>query len=229
MPARRMLNRAVYRQRKRGGLRYNLRGLRMKSSIARAFSKANLQRHISKTFLLNGENLQSWFYNRMYNNVTFTLNQLAPAEVVAIQELYDFYRIDGIKLEFYPQWNSAAGVNAQPEIGLARLTYAIDTNPGAPPAAEGDLLQHRNCKSPLFTRVIKTYAKVHPQSLVFGAPGNPAQVTGPDSMRNMWIQTAEAAVPHYGINFIASTLSGVANETSYRILATFYMTFKGQR
>lgn len=201
----------------------------MRSSIARAFSKANLQRHISKTFMLNGEFGQSWFYNRMYNNVTFSLNQLAAPEVVAIQELYDFYRIDGIKLEFYPQWNSAAGVNAQPEIGLARLTYAIDGNPGAPPATEGELLQYRNAKSPLFTKVIKTYFKVQPQTLVAGAPGNPAQVSNPDRTRNWWLQTAEAAVPHYGIDYIATTLSGVANETSYRILATFYMTFKGQR
>lgn len=222
-------NRAVFRRRKRGGLRYNLRGLRMRSGIARAFATANLQRHISKTFMINADQGQAWRYNIMYANTTFSLNQLGAAEVAAIQELYDYYRIDAIKLEFYPQWNSAAAVNAQPEIGLARLTYGIDSNPLAPPANEGELLERRNVKSPLFTRVIKTYFKCQPQALVFGAPGNPAQVTAPDSKRNPWIQTGEAAVPHYGINFIASTLAGVPNETSYRILATFYMTFKGQR
>lgn len=199
----------------------------MRSGIARAFASSNLQRHISKTFLLNGEHLQQWFYNIMYNNVSFSLNQLAPAEVVAIQELYDYYRIDGIKLEFYPQWNSASGVNAQPEIGMARLTHAVDSNPGFPPATEGELLQMRNSKSPLFNKVIKKYFKVQPQTLV-GGP-NVAQASNPDRTRNWWLQTAEAAVPHYGINFFASTLAGIPNETSYRILATFYITFKGQR
>lgn len=188
---------------------------------------ANMQRHISKTFVLNGENQQAFFYNIMYGNQTFALADLPNPEVVAIQELYDYYRIDGIKLEFYPQWNSASGVNAAPEIGLARLTHAVDSNPGFPPANEGELLQHRNAKSPLFTKVIKKYFKVQPQHIM--AAANPALAVTSDSQRNVWIETAEPNVPHYGIHWIASTLSGVANETSYRVLATFYLTMKGQR
>lgn len=165
----------------------------------------------------------------MYANQGFALNDLPAPEVVAIQELYDYYRIDGIKLEFYPQWNSASGVNGQPEIGLARLTHAVDSNTGFPPANEGDLLQNHNAKSPLFTRVIKKYFKVQPQTLVAGAPGNPGQATNPDRMRNFWLETRDPTVPHYGIHWIAQTLAGVAGETSYRVLVTFYMTLKGQR
>lgn len=198
-------------------------------AVARAFKKANLQRHITKTFKLNGEHGQAFYYNTMYANTSFSLADLPLAEIGAIQELYDYYRIDGIKLEFYPQWNSASGVNAQPEIGLARLTNAVDSNNGFAPATEGDLLQSHNAKSPLFTRVIKKYFKVQPQALAAGAPGNPGSMTNPDRTRNWWIQTADPTVPHYGIHFIATTLSGVVGETSYRVLATFYMTFKGQR
>lgn len=211
-------------RRRYGGMRKRL----MKSGIGRAFLKSNLQRHISKTVLLNGENQQQWFYNVMYANNGFSLNMLPNLEVGAIQELYDYYRIDGIKLEFYPQWNSASGVNGQPEIGLARLTHAVDTNVLAPPANEIALLEHRNVKAPLFTRVIKKYFKPEPQVLVQGQAGNPGS-TNPDVRRNPWIPTAEAAVPHFGCHWIAQTLSGVANETSYRIIATFYMTFKGQQ
>lgn len=192
-----------------------------------AFKRANLQRHITKTFQLNGEFGQQFFYNVLYPNVTFSLGQLPGPEVVAIQELYDYYRIDAIKLEFYPQWNSASAVNAQPEIGLARLTHVVDTNNGFPPANESDILQNRNAKAPLFTRVIKKYFKAQPQEIMNA--GNPASGNLPDNMRNMWLQTAEPNVPHYGIHFIASTLSGVPNETSYRVLVTYYMTFKGQR
>lgn len=211
----------------RPGRRRRMMRYARSSGVARAFKTANLQRHISKTFQLNGENQQAFFYNILYANESFALGNLPGAEVAAIQELYDYYRIDGIKLEFYPQWNSASGVNAQPEIGLARLTHAIDTNIGFPPGTEGDLLQYRNAKSPLFNRVIKKYFKVQPQQQVL-AP-NPAIAVQPDNKRNLWIETREPNVPHYGIHFIASTLSGVPNETSYRILVTYYMTFKGQR
>lgn len=194
--------------------------------------KSNLQRHITKTFKLNPANPeqpQQFFYNVMYANQTFALNDLPGAEVVAIQELYDYYRIDGIKLEFYPQWNSASGVNAQPEIGMARLTHAVDSNNGFAPATEGDILQNHVSKSPLFNRVIKKYFKVQPQTLAVGQPGNPGSMTNPDRTRNWWLQTADPTVAHYGIHWIASTLAGVAGETSYRVLVTFYMTFKGQR
>lgn len=211
------------------GRAFNWRRMRKSSAVAKAFFKANLQRHITKTVLINAEHGQSWFYNVMYANQAFTLNQLPAGEVAAIQELYDYYRIDGIKLEFYPQWNSASGVNAQPEIGLARLTHAVDSNTFAPPANEGDLLEHRATKSPLFSRVIKKYFKVQPQGQVVGQPGNPGAVTAPDNKRNPWVMTNEAAIPHYGIHFIATTLAGVANESAYRIVATFYMTLKGQR
>lgn len=201
----------------------------MKSSVARAFFKGNMQRHITKTFKLNGENMQQWFYNVTYANVSFSLLDLPAPELVAIQELYDYYRIDGIKLEFYPQWNSAAGVNLAPEIGMARLTHAVDSNNGNAPATEGEILQYHNAKSPLFSRVIKKYFKAQPQTLAAGQPGNPASMTNPDSKRNYWITTADPNVPHYGIHFNASTMTGIVGETSYRILATFYMTLKGQR
>lgn len=200
---------------------------RKRKSIGTAFKRANLQRHITKTFQLNGEYGQQFFYNTMYANTTFSLGQLPANEIVAIQELYDYYRIDAIKLEFYPMWNSASAVNGQPELGLARLTHVVDTNNGFPPATEQDILQNRNCKSPLFTRVIKKYFKAMPQEILNA--GNPASGTMPDRQRNLWIQTAEPNVPHHGIHFIASTLSGVAGETSFRVLATYYMTFKGQR
>lgn len=199
-----------------------------KMAIARAYKKANLQRHISRQPYSVGA-VTNFSYNVTYNG-SFALNQLATADVTAIQQLYTFYRIDAVKLEFFPNWNSAAGVNLQPELNLARLTMNVETDPTSISTTENQILEHRNAKSLMFTRKLSKYMKVQPATIVEGvSPENPGISQNGDRTRNWWLPTNTPGVPHFGIDFGAYTMSGVINEAYYRVIATYYITFKGQR
>lgn len=199
-----------------------------KLAIGRAFKRANLQRHIQKTPYVLGA-VTNFSYNTTYNG-TFSLSQLGVAQVSALQELYTFYRIDAVKVEWFPNWNSAAGVNLQPELNLARLTMAVETDPTTASASEQQILEHRNSKSLMFTRKLSKYLKVQPATFIEGPTAeNPGIAQNPDRTRNWWIPTSEPAIPHLGLDFGAYTMTGVVNEAYYRVMVTYYITLKGQR
>lgn len=144
----------------------------------------------------------------------FQLNSLP--NYTEFTNLFDMYRINGVKVTLMPRGNSAeVGTNQ----GLVKLFSVIDYDDNIAPAALTEVLQYESLKTTNTSRDHKRYIKPK-LSRVLYQPG----AVNAYGASNGWIDCTNPQVPHYGMKYVLQQLP--AGAQSYDCKITFYLAFK---
>jgi hypothetical protein len=129
--------------------------------------------------------------------------------------MYDEYKITGIKWKFMPRANSAeAGTNQ----GLIKLFTAIDRNDLNPPTIQ-DILQYSSLKITPSNRTHTRYIK----PTVINFANQTALGSGYMSNRG-WLSTDSPTVAHYGLKYLLQQLASGAQ--SYDLIVEYHLAFR---
>lgn len=148
--------------------------------------------------------------------VDFTFQLADVPNHTEFTALYDQYCIKGVKMEFIPRFNVANLGDTIPEL------FSIVDYDGSAPSTEPGFLQYQNLKMTRGTQIHKRYLKPAVLPQVFQGV-----TTGYSIKKNQWIDSADDALPHYGVSTWLPT-SG-ANNPSWDLKVTYYLAFKNVR
>lgn len=130
-------------------------------------------------------------------------------------DLFDQYKISGVKVEFIPRGNSS-----DLDDGHTRLLYtAIDRTDDASPTLNG-ISQYQSMRKTPLTRRHKRYFK--PAVLTSVATDPELTTTSLGSKWNQWINTAYPDVEHLGLKLFIAQLGGDIDLTLDMVI-TYYI------
>lgn len=139
--------------------------------------------------------------------------------------LYDRVKINGVKLQFFPSYNTAVAGTAVPsQIPTMKYVYDFDD---ANPGYTADAIWARQGKVIRLNKPFSIYVKpkVRTSVQVVTQGSAPAVVTA-KSERSGFLDVASAAdVAHYGIKFAIRDWT-VDAPLTLRVVATYYVTFR---
>lgn len=166
---------------------------------------------------------------------SFSLSSIASS-YTEFTNLFEQYRINGVKLTFIPQVdaidanqlnvNIGAGGGSVASVTVPRLYTAIDHDGNARTGSEQELLQygnHRIIKNPL--RTFSIYVK-HPRVQV--ATANATTLVGGAPKSKVWLDVDNYNVQHWGA-VIGGQIpfgAGTGPSITYTVICTMYMQFK---
>ena len=155
--------------------------------------------------------------------LNFRLNQLP--NFTEFQQLYDQYKICGVKVEVIPQFDTTTqtgtGTTPTAQHIMSQNWNVIDYDDTVTPTSINDLLQYQNCKRCPSNRVMKRFLKPKFSDQIFasGAFAGYRPVKG-------FIDCTYDNVEHYGMKFCF----GNNNLTlTYALKLTYYLAFKNVR
>lgn len=139
--------------------------------------------------------------------------------------LYDRVKINGVKLQFFPSYNTAIAGSAVPsQIPTMKYVYDFDD---ANPSANADQIWARQGKVIRLNKPFSIYVKpkVRTSVQVVTQGSSPTVVTA-RSERGGFLDVASASdVAHYGLKFAIRDWTTDAPLT-LRVVATYYVTFR---
>lgn len=148
--------------------------------------------------------------------LTFRLNQVP--NYTEFTNLYDMYKINGVKMVFIPKQNQSISIgsvnNASP---TARFFTALDYNDATPPTTVDDIREYQSCK---FTSVIRTHKRYIPRPRIQdrGQTYNPGRP---------WINCSAPDQEHYGLKLAIEPISSTTTtDMPYSVECVFYMSFR---
>lgn len=145
--------------------------------------------------------------------------------VSEFSQLYDMYKINGIKLKLVPaqtgsDLNAPATAQYMPD-----LWTVIDYDDGNTPT-KNDLLQYPGLKVTRGNQVHSRYFKPAVSAEIYRS----AVTTSYAPKWKQWLDFAVTDVPHYGIKYFAHAASSAAGlPPAWRCYATFYFSCRGVR
>lgn len=148
-----------------------------------------------------------------FKNVAFALADLP--NYTEFTNLYDQYQIQSIKYTILPRFNSVSISDGVPE------TWTIVDKDGTIPTSLSGFLQYQNLR---IKRGASTHIRVFkPTPLVNVYNGLTAGYSSPS--KSIWIDTANATVPHWGLG-IATPVSGTS-DPAWDVRVEYRLAFKG--
>nr|WPR18779.1 MAG: capsid protein [Chemarfal virus 102] len=153
-----------------------------------------------------------------FASINFRINQLP--QFTEFTQLYDQYKINGVKLEIIPQYDSA-NVGA---IGTNQISqnYLInDYDDVLVPTTMDTLMQNQTVKRCPSTAVMKHYIKPCIAMQVFNTG-----ITSTYAARRGFVDCNSADTEHYGVK-LGFTSNPLAQR--YGLRMTFYLAFKNVR
>lgn len=153
-----------------------------------------------------------------FTGLNFRLSQLP--NITDFTNLYDQYKICGVKVEVIPQYDNAQ-VNATPVAIVTQNFHVTDYDDSTTPPNMDALMQHQDVKRVPSTRIIKKFIKPCFATQIFNTG-----ITSTYGARRGWIDCATPDTEHYGMKFGFS-----ANPVAftYGLRMTFYLAFKQVR
>lgn len=150
---------------------------------------------------------------------TFALNGLAGSSTPAA--LFDFYRIEGIRMSVKPQ-NNAISVVDPTVTKLANMYWVIDYNDAVPPSTASDLTVYDNCMILSPGESGQRTFQPRPKVLVNSAAGTDYMSVDPG-----WMPTTSDDVLHYGAKMLAPVVNGSqAVLQTWTVTLEYYIAFK---
>lgn len=148
--------------------------------------------------------------------------------VTEFTNLFDAYRIRGVKLDFLPIYNSHEineGPAASPfdRVGMPIITYARDYDDAMAPAGEDTLLQYSTNSRLVLSNKKSIYIRNPRVAQSVYKSGVTAAYA--EAKKNLWIDCANADVPHYGLKYYVPTIN-LSKILYIRVYATYYLEFK---
>lgn len=150
---------------------------------------------------------------------TFALNGLAGSSTPA--SLFDFYRLEAIRMSVKPQ-NRAISVVDPTATKLVNMYWVLDYNDAVPPTVPSDLTVYENCMilapGESGQRTFRPKAKV----VVDSAAGTDYMSVEPG-----WMPTTSDDVLHYGAKILAPVVNGAQTVLqTWTVTIEYYIAFK---
>lgn len=205
-----------YRPRRKTTMRRSARAGRNRSMITLPFQRNH---HFFKRTCTYG----SWYPVSGPLTLTFKLSDLPG--YTDFQNLYDEYKIYGVKVRLIPHYNQldAAPAIAAGYDGMTNIVTVIDQNDDTPLATFNEALEFQTSKIHQYTTSLKRY-------FVPGVQLWPAGVTGftqTAGVTRQWLTMPDVNsgftpdVKHYSFKAIYDSNSGTVSE-QYQVYTTFY-------
>lgn len=136
--------------------------------------------------------------------------------------LYDCYRILGVKVNFIPRHIDTNTPTFAAGNGSALLWYAVDTNDGAVPGTITSLAEYGTSKCRYMYKPFSIF--LSPKSV------NPVYETGVtnayEARSKRWIDTNDPDVPHYGIKIGIPASTAATGFFKMDVTLTYYIQCK---
>lgn len=134
--------------------------------------------------------------------------------------LFDFYRICGVKLNFIFQANSN-DTGATGALSLPVLHYIMDLDDSIGFANENQALEKEGIKTRRIDKPFTYYMKPRVSNEIYNNGITTAYALG---NKKQWIDCNSSGVAHFGLK---AWISSGANTGQLKIYATYYLQFKG--
>lgn len=164
-------------------------------------------------------------------NMGFTLGSLPNYTEFA--NLYDQYKIIGVKVKLIPVYNSASPtdnvtVGAQPKAAVIPYISTVIDYDGVSANTLSGINQYANLKTTLFDKPVTRYIP-YP-----GFKDNDTSTAANAVMRNQWIDTAKTAVNHNGLGICLTypydpSATGSVVPVLIQPVVTYYLKMKNTR
>lgn len=161
----------------------------------------------------------------MTNSVSFGMGASFQLKSVLdasdLTQLFDRYKIVGVKLKFLLQNNNADIGSSQM---LPVMYVAFDGDDANVPVTYDQVLSKSYCKTHILTgnRELKAYYKPRITKEVYNSP----LTTGYTSEKACWIDCNSSGIPHYGVKFwIANWNISTVNQV-LRVQPVYYLALK---
>lgn len=160
--------------------------------------------------------------NFFINNITgsgsglvFTLDQVPG--YTEFTNLYDFYKLNAVKLTFYPQMTQNISLGSVNNANAsARFFSVIDLNDATAPTSSNDLREYSTCRMTPILRRHSRFLKPRIQDAdkVY-TPGRP------------WLYTSSPSIKHFGLKIFVEPMGSTSTtDMEYKCEAKFYLSFK---
>lgn len=198
----------------------------------RNYRKRNMRRRFKRSYRYNKKGQKVFLYKR-HTGVfsTLTISNISPTlaaynfslnDLPGVGEftgLYDFYKINAVKISFLPQMTeniSLTSVNNA--YASVRFFSAIDYNDSSAPSSIDNVREYATCKT---TPILREHKRIiyKPKILI-------------DSIMSAtpWLSTTTASTNYFGLKVaVEPMLSTTATSMQYNIEATYYLSFKNYR
>lgn len=163
--------------------------------------------------------VQGWLFapagTDTFGVIQFNLSQLPNH--TEFTQLYDQYKIKGVKVKLVPKYNSVDITSP----GSTQLLTVIDYDDANAPTTINDLLQYQNMK-------MTTSNRIHGRYLV---PRSNTEVSNSglgvaSAPKRQWLDCGYPTVQHHGIKY---GVVAPANDTKFDLYITYYLAFKNVR
>lgn len=173
------------------------------------------------------------YFKRSYyvvNGLTaFGANSYTPINVALTSlpsyteftNLYDQYKITGLKVKFVPRGNSS---DITTQNNISSLFTVIDTDDGNPFTNVDQALQYQSLK---MTRSTQTQIRYFKPKFNIGAINQVAGGVIGKVNTNGWLDCTSDSVIHYGIK--TALTAGASQSVIYDLMVTVYLAFKNVR
>jgi len=186
---------------------------RLRRTLPRKRPIHTFKRKIDSTLTLDSESDTS-------TSFVFKLTDLPNS--TEFTNLFDSYRINGIRWEMRPRFNSC-DVSTP---GLVPVYTVIDRNDNEYLTSIHDALEYETCKVHKMTQNIKRYFK---PSVMSTALSGSSETTLGQQLWNKWYSTntveGGSSISYLGLKLYANT-TGLSNPIVYDIITTYYFQCK---
>lgn len=140
------------------------------------------------------------------------------------QNLFDQYRISGIKLQFSLNLDPAA--QSASAAVFPRMYYVVDQDSNDSPASSDELRQYGKCRYALIqpNRTLNLFIRPKPLTQIYDS----TITTGYRTDKNGWVDLATPNVPHYGFRYVIEQFNNSIG-MNIQVHATYYFAMKGTR
>lgn len=130
-------------------------------------------------------------------------------------ELFDTYRILGVNFQMIPITNAYTSASQ-----LVQYILAADYDDASVPTSIEKMLNRAGSKLRQFTKPTSKYIKPAIATTVY----DPGIVSSYGQKRNMWLDSQDANIPHFGIKWAFQGSPG--QSITYQLKVTYYVQFK---
>lgn len=156
---------------------------------------------------------------------TYSLNQLPS--YTDFTALFDQYRVDKIRVTFYPRQNVTNGTFPSPTndtVQSCQVFSVIDYDDGTAPTALTDILQYQNLKT---TRGLRVHSRTFKPGVEIAQTNN-GTIAGSMVKKSPWLDCTVASVWHNGLKLVAQNTGGFAPIT-YDMKVDMWISCKNVR
>ena len=176
-----------------------------KAKIPRTLLPANMVHSFTRSAMPTGYAFVNTVYTNpylsaadgwvFYGGTYWTLQDVR--NYTEFTNLFDQYRILGVKMTLYPQSNTAeAGTQSDTSLprGIPTLTWAIDLDDSSTPTELQVLMEDSRSHTRYFNKPVSIFLKPRAHNTIAGS----AQALLP---RGTWVDSNYDQVPYYGVKF----------------------------